>query len=368
MATLTGQAVQSSYKDLLQVSNSNAGIDGTKRIVEDGEGTASVLELSTTAVNVASGFELNDIAAQTGSLLKHEVGGLEFDLSAITTDEFIGGASSGVMAIRTAAQVRTSLSLVIGTDVQAFDAQLDDIAALAFTNGNIIVGDGANWVAESGATARTSLGVTIGTDVQAWDAQLDDIAALAFTNGNFIVGDGSNWVAESGATVRASLGLTTGTSSGNVPLVGTASATEALAGLAEIATQTEVDAGTDDTRLLTPKKIADMTGNLTTADFVSAEQTVTADTVLDVAHSLGAVPTLVQVILRCKTTEHGYAANDEVEWTTDTRGTDDGTTIARDATNVTIVQGVQIVIHSQSTLNHVAITVGNWRWIVRAWA
>jgi hypothetical protein len=36
---------------------------------------------------------------------------------------------------------------------------LNDIAALAVTDGNIIVGDGTNWVAESGATARTSLGL-----------------------------------------------------------------------------------------------------------------------------------------------------------------------------------------------------------------
>jgi hypothetical protein len=36
---------------------------------------------------------------------------------------------------------------------------LADIAGLAVTDGNIIVGDGSNWVAESGATARTSLGL-----------------------------------------------------------------------------------------------------------------------------------------------------------------------------------------------------------------
>jgi len=59
-----------------------------------------------------------------------------------------------------------SSSLTIGTDVQAWDQALDDISGLAVTDGNIIVGDGANWVAESGATARTSLGLTIGTDVQ----------------------------------------------------------------------------------------------------------------------------------------------------------------------------------------------------------
>ena len=64
------------------------------------------------------------------------------------------------------------LDLTIGTDVQAYDAQLADIAGLAVTNGNFIVGDGSNFVAESGATARASLGLTIDTDVQAYDADL----------------------------------------------------------------------------------------------------------------------------------------------------------------------------------------------------
>lgn len=42
---------------------------------------------------------------------------------------------------------------------QPLDQGLTDIAGLAVTDGNIIVGDGTNWVAESGATARTSLGL-----------------------------------------------------------------------------------------------------------------------------------------------------------------------------------------------------------------
>lgn len=47
----------------------------------------------------------------------------------------------------------------IGSTIQAHDDDLDFIAALDKTDGNVIVGDGTNWVAESGATARTSLGL-----------------------------------------------------------------------------------------------------------------------------------------------------------------------------------------------------------------
>jgi hypothetical protein len=99
--------------------------------------------------------------------------------------------------------------LVVGTDVQAYDADLTAIGGLAKTDSNIIVGNGSTWVAESGSTARTSLGVAIGTDVQAYDADLTAIGGLAKTDGNIIVGNGSTWVAESGATARTSLGLGT---------------------------------------------------------------------------------------------------------------------------------------------------------------
>ena len=51
-----------------------------------------------------------------------------------------------------------------------------DIAGLTPSNSVFIVGDGSNFVAESGATARASLGVTIGTNVQAYDADLDNLS------------------------------------------------------------------------------------------------------------------------------------------------------------------------------------------------
>ena len=79
-------------------------------------------------------------------------------LSSLTLASALPVASGGTGATA-ASDARTNLGLAIGTDVQAYDAQLTDIAGLAVTNGNFIVGDGSNWVAETGATARTSLGL-----------------------------------------------------------------------------------------------------------------------------------------------------------------------------------------------------------------
>jgi len=104
-----------------------------------------------------------------------------------------------------AATARTTLGLVIGTNVQAYDAQLADVAGLTPTDGNFIVGNGTNFVAESGATARASLGLIIGTDVQAYDAdtaKYDDVTAN-FTG--TLQNAGSNVVVDSdvGSTVLA---------------------------------------------------------------------------------------------------------------------------------------------------------------------
>jgi microcystin-dependent protein len=83
-----------------------------------------------------------------------------------------------------------------------------DVSATFITSNNLKVASNLSDLA-SASTARTNLGVAIGTNVQAWDANLDQIAALAVTDGNIIVGNGSAWVAESGATARTSLGLGT---------------------------------------------------------------------------------------------------------------------------------------------------------------
>jgi hypothetical protein len=124
------------------------------------------------------------------------------------------------------ATFKATVNLEIGTDVQAYDATLASLSSLGTAADKIAYTTAIDTWAETAitafgrsliddadaATARTTLGVVIGTDVQAYDAGLADIAALAITDGNIIVGNGLNWVAESGATARTSLGLGTGDS------------------------------------------------------------------------------------------------------------------------------------------------------------
>ncbi len=68
---------------------------------------------------------------------------------------------------------RTNLSLVVGTNVQAWDANLDQIAALTPTKGNIIVGDGSSW---------TSL--TVGTDGWLLTADSTQTAGMKWAAGS----------------------------------------------------------------------------------------------------------------------------------------------------------------------------------------
>jgi hypothetical protein len=91
----------------------------------------------------------------------------------------------------------------------SLDAQLQDVAGLAVTDGGIIVGNGSNFVLETGSTARTSLGLgtiatqaadsvnidggaidgtTIGTNSAITEAQIDNINI----NGNTITSTDGN--------------------------------------------------------------------------------------------------------------------------------------------------------------------------------
>jgi hypothetical protein len=116
------------------------------------EGITYITALETSTATIGTLTLTNDLAIAQGG-----TGASTAD----TALDNLGGTTVGkaVFKAATAAAAQQAMDTEVGVDVQAYDAGLTDIAGLAVTDGNIIVGDGTNWVAESGATARTSLGL-----------------------------------------------------------------------------------------------------------------------------------------------------------------------------------------------------------------
>lgn len=129
---------------------------------------ATFIDIDTNSILIDSGRTITNLITvgcsgfnagaytETGTVTNH-MDGLNVGISGLSGQALV--ASNNLSDLASAATSRTNLGLEIGTDVQAYDADLAAIAALANTDGNFIVGNGSAWVAESGATARTSLGL-----------------------------------------------------------------------------------------------------------------------------------------------------------------------------------------------------------------
>ena len=160
---------------------------GAATINVDGLGAKSILRLREGAL-VAG-----DLSTTTPAVLRYD--GTQFQLmnSIDTTDATlplavaIGGTGSA-----SASAARTALGLAIGTDVQAYDAELAALAGLTSAADKLPYFDDSESAVLADFTAaarslvddttvaamRTTLGLAIGTDVQAYDAELAALAGL----------------------------------------------------------------------------------------------------------------------------------------------------------------------------------------------
>jgi hypothetical protein len=209
----------------LAVDLGASSITGTLGVSDGGTGATSASDARTN-LGVAIGSDVQahgDVLDDLSGLSQAANKGIFFDTgnSAATFD--LTAAGRALLDDADAAAQRTTLGLAIGTDVQAYDAELAALAGLTSAANKLayFTGSGTADLTDLSAyartllddanasAARTTLGVAIGADVQAYNASLAAIAALATTDGAFIVGNGSSFTVESGATARTSLGLGT---------------------------------------------------------------------------------------------------------------------------------------------------------------
>ena len=155
-ATITGSAstidTESLTANRAVISNGSqkiavSDVTSTELGYLDGVTSAVQTQIDSKQATLTGGATTIASSNLTASRALTSNGSGKVEVSAVTTTElgYLDGVSS---AIQTQLDAK-----------QASDADLTAIGALAKTDGNLIVGNGSTWVAESGATARTSLGL-----------------------------------------------------------------------------------------------------------------------------------------------------------------------------------------------------------------
>jgi hypothetical protein len=191
LGLVIGTNVQAYDADLAAIAGLTSAADRVPYFT--GSGTAAL------ATFTAAGRALVDDADASAQRTTLGLGTIATQASSAVT--ITGGSVTGITDITvadggtgasTAAAARTNLGLVIGTDVQAYNAILADLAGVTQAADKLIYFDTSTTAATtdfsafartilddtSAAAVRTTIGVSIGTDVQAYDVDLAAIAAL----------------------------------------------------------------------------------------------------------------------------------------------------------------------------------------------
>mgnify|MGYP001458094658 FL=1 len=188
-------------------------VDGTK-IADDSINSEHYVDGSIDTAHIADAqittAKITDANVTTAKIAADAVDGTKIADDSINSEHYVDGsidtahiADSQVTTAKIADSAITSAKINDGAIV---NADINASAAIAATK----IHDGTISNTEFGYLNGVSSNIQTQLDAkQASDAQLTDIAGLTPTDSNFIVGDGSNFVTESGATARTSLGLGT---------------------------------------------------------------------------------------------------------------------------------------------------------------
>ena len=156
----TGVAVPAG-KTMILFNNGTDVVDAVTHLSSLTLGTDLAIAQGGTGASTADAALTNLGATTTGKAVFTAA-----DAAAVRTAAGAGSVGGNVFTASTAAAAQQAMDTEVGVDVQAYDAQLADIAGLTPTDSNFIVGNGSNFVTESGATARNSLALGTSNDVQ----------------------------------------------------------------------------------------------------------------------------------------------------------------------------------------------------------
>jgi hypothetical protein len=191
-----------------------------------GSGTSATFDCSSFGRSVANAADASALRTLAGSVIGTDVQAFDADLSALAgltsannkCFYFTGSGTAAtydcssfgrsVANAADASALRTLSGSVIGTNVQAFDADLSALAGLTSANNKCFYFTGSGTAAvydcssfgrsvsnaADASALRTLAGTVIGTDVQAYHARLADIAGITYAQGDILYHNGTNLV------------------------------------------------------------------------------------------------------------------------------------------------------------------------------